>query len=130
MVISISQIVPNICIERFLGTLENNNRPNFLKKQTITKTQENSSDSKTTLSSFSCRIEAAKIAPSSTADNSRKMTDASSSEFQLKNGPDDGISQVKFGPSSSQFLLVSSWDTNVRLYDVQVDILFKITSLL
>ena len=129
MVISISQIVPNICIERFLGTLENNNRPNFLKKQT-TKTQENSSDSKTTLSSFSCRIEAAKIAPSSTADNSRKMTDASSSEFQLKNGPDDGISQVKFGPSSSQFLLVSSWDTNVRLYDVQVDILFKITSLL
>ena len=47
VVISISQIVPNICIERFLGTLENNNRPNFLKKQT-TKTQENSSDSKTT----------------------------------------------------------------------------------
>jgi WD40 repeat protein len=46
----------------------------------------------------------------------------SSSEFQLKNGPEDGISAVKFGPNSSQFLLVSSWDTNVRLYDVQVNI--------
>lgn len=43
----------------------------------------------------------------------------SSSEFLLKNGPDDGISSVKFGPNSNQFLLVSSWDTNVRLYDVQ-----------
>ena len=40
------------------------------------------------------------------------------SEFKLKNGPEDGITAVRFGPSSSQFLLASSWDTNVRLYDV------------
>lgn len=39
-------------------------------------------------------------------------------EFKLKNGPTDGISAVKFGPNSSQFLLVSSWDSTVRLYDV------------
>jgi cell cycle arrest protein BUB3 len=43
-----------------------------------------------------------------------------SSEFVLKNGPDDGISAVKFGPHSNQLLLVSSWDSSVRLYDVQV----------
>ncbi|XP_060581923.1 mitotic checkpoint protein BUB3-like isoform X1 [Ruditapes philippinarum] len=40
------------------------------------------------------------------------------SEFQLKNPPTDGITAVKFGPNSSQFLLTSSWDTSVRLYDV------------
>ncbi|XP_052099835.1 mitotic checkpoint protein BUB3-like [Mytilus californianus] len=39
-------------------------------------------------------------------------------EFQLKNPPNDGISSVKFGPNSSQFLLVSSWDSTVRLYDI------------
>uniref|UniRef100_T1IIQ6 Mitotic checkpoint protein BUB3 n=1 Tax=Strigamia maritima TaxID=126957 RepID=T1IIQ6_STRMM len=39
-------------------------------------------------------------------------------EFKLNNPPTDGISAVKFGPNSSQFLLVSSWDTTVRLYDV------------
>ncbi|PVD29616.1 hypothetical protein C0Q70_08871 [Pomacea canaliculata] len=40
------------------------------------------------------------------------------SEFKLNNPPGDGISAVKFGPSSNQFLLVSSWDDSVRLYDV------------
>jgi len=40
------------------------------------------------------------------------------SEFKLKNAPEDGISAVRFGPTSSQFLLVSSWDKHVRLYDV------------
>ena len=40
------------------------------------------------------------------------------SEYKLKNGPDDGISAVRFGPTSSQFLLASSWDSHVRLYDV------------
>jgi len=40
------------------------------------------------------------------------------SEFQLKNPPEDGISAVRFGPATSQFLLVSSWDKHVRLYDV------------
>jgi cell cycle arrest protein BUB3 len=40
------------------------------------------------------------------------------SEIKLNNVPEDGISSVKFAPNSSQFLLVSSWDTTVRLYDV------------
>lgn len=41
-----------------------------------------------------------------------------SNEFKLNQTPDDGISSVKFSPNTSQFLLVSSWDTTVRLYDV------------
>ena len=44
--------------------------------------------------------------------------DSNKSEFRLKDAPDDGISAVRFGPNSSQFLLVSSWDKHVRLYDV------------
>jgi cell cycle arrest protein BUB3 len=43
---------------------------------------------------------------------------ADSMETKLKNGPEDGISSVVFSPGSSQFLLVSSWDSTVRLYDV------------
>lgn len=39
-------------------------------------------------------------------------------EFKLNNPPGDGITSVKFGPNSSQFLLVSSWDNTVRLYDI------------
>ena len=39
-------------------------------------------------------------------------------EFKLDNAPDDGISSLKFGPNTSQYLLVSSWDSTVRLYDV------------
>lgn len=46
------------------------------------------------------------------------MPDATS-EFKLNDAPEDCISSVKFGPNSSQFLLVSSWDETVRLYDVQ-----------
>lgn len=42
----------------------------------------------------------------------------SSSEFKIKAPPTDGISRVRFGPNSAQFLLVSSWDSSVRLYDV------------
>lgn len=38
-------------------------------------------------------------------------------EIQLNNAPSDVISSVKFGPTSSQFLLVGSWDCSVRLYD-------------
>ncbi|XP_061412259.1 mitotic checkpoint protein BUB3 [Lethenteron reissneri] len=41
-----------------------------------------------------------------------------SSEFKLNQSPEDGITAVKFGPNSSQFLLVSSWDCTVRLHDV------------
>jgi len=40
------------------------------------------------------------------------------SETKLFNAPEDGISAVKFAPNSAQFLLVSSWDCTVRLYDV------------
>lgn len=39
-------------------------------------------------------------------------------EVQLSNPPSDVISAVKFGPNSSQFLIASSWDCSVRLYDV------------
>ncbi|KAL2077894.1 hypothetical protein ACEWY4_025579 [Coilia grayii] len=41
-----------------------------------------------------------------------------SNEFKLNQGPEDSISAVKFSPSTAQFLLVSSWDSSVRLYDV------------
>jgi len=40
------------------------------------------------------------------------------SETKLNSIPDDGISAVTFAPNSSQFLLVSSWDCTVRLYDI------------
>ncbi|KAL4664812.1 hypothetical protein H8957_016365, partial [Semnopithecus entellus] len=41
-----------------------------------------------------------------------------SNEFKLNQPPEDGISSVKFSPNTSQFLLVSSWDTSLRLYGV------------
>lgn len=41
-----------------------------------------------------------------------------SNEYKLNQGPEDSISAVKFSPSTAQFLLVSSWDCSVRLYDV------------
>uniref|UniRef100_A0A182J647 Mitotic checkpoint protein BUB3 n=1 Tax=Anopheles atroparvus TaxID=41427 RepID=A0A182J647_ANOAO len=39
-------------------------------------------------------------------------------EIQIQNAPEDVISSVVFAPKTNQFLLVSSWDTSVRLYDV------------
>lgn len=42
----------------------------------------------------------------------------SDSQFELKGAPFDGISSVQFSPASSNFLLVSSWDSTVRLYDI------------
>ncbi|XP_037282586.2 mitotic checkpoint protein Bub3 [Rhipicephalus microplus] len=39
-------------------------------------------------------------------------------EFRLHIPPIDAISSLYFGPKSNQFLLVSSWDKTVRLYDV------------
>eukprot|EP00092_Neocalanus_flemingeri_P017517 GFUD01018950.1.p1 GENE.GFUD01018950.1~~GFUD01018950.1.p1 ORF type:complete len:329 (+),score=106.20 GFUD01018950.1:65-1051(+) len=39
-------------------------------------------------------------------------------EFKLNSPPDDGITNVTFSPNSPQFLLVSSWDKTVRLYDI------------
>lgn len=35
-------------------------------------------------------------------------------EYNLKETPTDAISSVKFSPKSSQYLLVSSWDSHVR----------------
>lgn len=42
----------------------------------------------------------------------------SQTEYKLKSPPEDAISSVKFGPNTIQFLLVGSWDSSVRLYDV------------
>ncbi|XP_060527059.1 mitotic checkpoint protein BUB3 [Cylas formicarius] len=42
----------------------------------------------------------------------------SQGEYKLKSTPEDAISSVKFGPNTNQFLLVSSWDSSVRLYDI------------
>lgn len=39
-------------------------------------------------------------------------------EFRLQPSPADAVSSLQFGPNSNQFLLVSSWDSTVRLYDV------------
>ena len=39
-----------------------------------------------------------------------KMADGPN-EFQLDQPPSDGISSVKFSPTSASFLVVSSWDT-------------------
>lgn len=46
----------------------------------------------------------------------------SRTEFKLKSLPEDAISSVKFAPKSNQFLLVSSWDCSVRLYDVSANV--------
>uniref|UniRef100_UPI00358E2547 mitotic checkpoint protein BUB3 isoform X1 n=2 Tax=Myxine glutinosa TaxID=7769 RepID=UPI00358E2547 len=43
-------------------------------------------------------------------------------ESKLNHGPDDGITNVQFSPTTSQFLLVSSWDCTVRLYDVSANV--------
>jgi WD40 repeat protein len=43
----------------------------------------------------------------------------SRTEVMLKSPPDDKISSVQFGPNNAKFLLVSSWDGTVRLYNVE-----------
>lgn len=43
----------------------------------------------------------------------------SQTEYKLKSAPETTISSLKFGPNTNQFLLVSSWDGSVRLYDIQ-----------
>lgn len=45
------------------------------------------------------------------------------SEFKLKNPPEDAISAVKFVPGNSPLLLVSSWDSTVRLYDTNTNLM-------
>lgn len=39
-------------------------------------------------------------------------------EYELANPPSDGISAVVFSPQPANFLLVGSWDSTTRLYDV------------
>ncbi|XP_038071025.1 mitotic checkpoint protein BUB3-like isoform X2 [Patiria miniata] len=46
-----------------------------------------------------------------------------SNEYKLNQCASDGISSVKFGPNTSQFLLVSSWDETVRLYDIEANVM-------
>ncbi|EKM57701.1 uncharacterized protein PHACADRAFT_170913 [Phanerochaete carnosa HHB-10118-sp] len=42
-------------------------------------------------------------------------------QIELSTPPFDGISQVRFSPTSPTNLLVASWDTTVRLYDVETN---------
>lgn len=42
-------------------------------------------------------------------------------EVPLAQPPTDIISSVKFAPNSNQYLLVSSWDGTVRMYDTSAD---------
>ncbi|KAJ1723428.1 mitotic spindle checkpoint protein Bub3 [Coemansia erecta] len=44
---------------------------------------------------------------------------SSHKQFQLAQPPSDGISRLRFHPSDDTKLLASSWDKQVRLYDVQ-----------
>lgn len=44
------------------------------------------------------------------------MSRSEAQEYQINSPPTDGISNVTFGPNN--FLLVSSWDSSTRLYDV------------
>ncbi|KAI0078612.1 WD40 repeat-like protein [Panus rudis PR-1116 ss-1] len=44
-----------------------------------------------------------------------------SDQFELSSPPFDGITLVRFSPSNPSHLLVSSWDTTVRLYDVDAN---------
>ncbi|KAJ8503101.1 hypothetical protein ONZ45_g11153 [Pleurotus djamor] len=41
-----------------------------------------------------------------------------SDQFELSSPPFDSVSQVRFAPTNPDHLLVSSWDTTVRFYDV------------
>jgi WD40 repeat protein len=38
-------------------------------------------------------------------------------EIQINYAPQDTISSLSFAPESSQYLIASSWDGTVRLYD-------------
>lgn len=42
----------------------------------------------------------------------------SPNEFQLDNAPSDCIQSVKFG-DNNQHLIAASWDSTVRLYDIE-----------
>jgi cell cycle arrest protein BUB3 len=44
---------------------------------------------------------------------------AKKTEIQVSYPPSDVISSLSFAPESSQYLIATSWDGLVRLYDVQ-----------
>ncbi|KAJ2722380.1 mitotic spindle checkpoint protein Bub3 [Coemansia sp. Benny D115] len=48
---------------------------------------------------------------------------SSSKQYQLSQPPADGISRLRFHPTEDSKLLVSSWDTQVRLYDIHTNAL-------
>ncbi|KAJ1550345.1 mitotic spindle checkpoint protein Bub3 [Nowakowskiella sp. JEL0078] len=45
------------------------------------------------------------------------------SMFELLSAPSDGISSVIFSPEDTSLLLTSSWDKNVRLYNIHTNLL-------
>lgn len=46
---------------------------------------------------------------------------AKKTEVQVAYPPNDVISSLSFAPESSQYLICSSWDGVVRLYDTQAN---------
>ncbi|KAL4247587.1 WD40/YVTN repeat-like-containing domain superfamily protein [Abortiporus biennis] len=46
---------------------------------------------------------------------------AAADQYELNSPPFDSISSVRFSPSNPSLLFVSSWDTTVRLYDVDAN---------
>ena len=51
-----------------------------------------------------------------------KSSKSSSSQYQLKNPPQDGVSSLRFSSKErSDALLASSWDGSVTLYDTKLD---------
>lgn len=48
---------------------------------------------------------------------------AKKTEIQVAYPPSDVISSLSFTPESSQFLISSSWDGIIRLYDTQANTL-------
>jgi hypothetical protein len=47
--------------------------------------------------------------------NSFRIEKGSFKPLLVKSPPEDGVTKATFGPNSSQFLLVSSWDKKVRV---------------
>ena len=42
-------------------------------------------------------------------------------QFELNKPPEDGITSLNFAPDSNKYLLASSWDTSVSLYDIEIN---------
>lgn len=46
-------------------------------------------------------------------------------DLLLSNPPTDGISCLIFSPLYNDYLMVTSWDCNVRLYDIRRDVILN-----